>query len=133
MGRSRFQKTNNRKESGTFVRLPHYVLESDEWATLDGWTVKLIIDLLAKYRLSNNGDLALTWNQAKARGWRSPATLAKAKKDALTSGFLILSRQGGRNQCSLYAVSFFAIDECKGQLDISPTRTAPGTWRKQKR
>lgn len=127
------QRGKGRREGGSFVPLPHFVLQSPEWAALDAWTVKLLLDLLANYKGHNNGDLALTWAQAKERGWHSPGTLARAKQSAIDSGFVIQSRQGGRNLCSLYAVTFYAIDECKGKLDIAPTRTAPATWRKQNR
>jgi hypothetical protein len=130
MARQR-DKATGRRETGTYSAMPHAVLNAPEWCKLDGWTVKFIMDLLASYRGYNNGDLALTWRQASVRGWRSPGTLAKAKRNAINSGFVIASRQGGRNRCSLYAVSFFAIDECNGKLDIRSTNAPPATWRKQ--
>ena len=42
----------------------------------------------------------------------------------------IVSRMGGRNTCSLYALTFQAIDECKGKLDISSSIVASGDWKK---
>lgn len=63
------------------------------------------------------------------RGWRSKATLDKARKELLAAGWLELSRQGGRNRCSLYSVTFYAIDECGGKLDVPPTLTPKSTWR----
>ena len=40
-----------------------------------------------------------------------------------------MSRQGGLHQCSLYAVTFYRVDECEGKLDISPTPSPPGNWK----
>ncbi|SVB86360.1 uncharacterized protein METZ01_LOCUS239214, partial [marine metagenome] len=38
--------------------------------------------------------------------------------------------QGGLNKCSLFALTWFQIDECKGKLDIKSTATAPHHWRR---
>jgi len=68
----------------------------------------------------------------KKRGWKSESTLNKVKKELLNTGWIILTRQGGKNRCSLYAVSFQSIDDCKGKLDIPTTNTAPGNWKNNK-
>jgi len=109
--------------------MPHAVLEHDNFAALSPFAVKLLCDLLAQYRGSNNGDLQATFKLMRRRGWRSKTTLHKAIRELVQSGFVIVSRQGGRHKCSLYAVSFYAIDECEGKHDIAETRTAPGDWK----
>ena len=55
--------------------------------------------------------------------------LAKAKKELIKQDVIHLTRQGGRNKCSLYALTWFPNDECKGKLDITSTTTAPVNWR----
>jgi len=112
------------------VPLPYVVLRSASWALLSGHAVKLLTDLLAQYRGDNNGDLAAAWTIMAARGWRSRDTLYKALTALLDGGWIIVSRQGGRHQATLYAVTFFAIDDCKGKLDINATGSPSGEWKK---
>lgn len=126
----RIRDAKRRRESGNFVALPNVILRSKEFASLSPRALKLLFDLLAQYNLRNNGDLSIAWTLMAPRGWRSKATLHKAKQELLDEGFLMLTRQGGRNQCSLYAVTFFSIDECGGKLDTSATNSPPGGWRK---
>jgi hypothetical protein len=44
-------------------------------------------------------------------------------------GFLLLTRQGGLHQCSLFALSWNPIHDCGGKLDCSPTITPSGDWK----
>jgi hypothetical protein len=64
------------------------------------------------------------------RGWKSKDTLSKALKELLAGDWLEVTRQGGRNQATLYAVTFYAIDDCKGKLDIESTSRPRSTWRR---
>src|SRR5262249_36005288 len=64
-------------------------------------------------------------------GWKSRDTLGKALRELLERGWIILARQGGRHQASLYAVTFFSIDDCPGKLlELSATVSPPGDWKK---
>ena len=63
------------------------------------------------------------------RGWNSSDQLDKAKKELIKRDVIQLTRQGGRNKCNLYALTWFPINECKGKLDIAPTVIAPVNWR----
>ena len=69
----------------------------------------------------------------KKRGWRSESTLNNARKELLYYGWIVCSRQGGKNQASLYAVTFRSIDECKGKLDIKETVTSLGYWKEEQK
>ena len=130
MARNR-AKAKGRREKGSFASLPHSVLWSQEYAELSAIAVKLLVDLLGQYTGKNNGDLTATWKVMQRRGWKSKDTLYRALGELQDTGFLIVARQGGRNRCSLYALTFLAIDECKGKTDIKPTATPPGFWRSQ--
>jgi len=56
----------------------------------------------------------------KPRGWKSEATLHKAKQKLIKSELVVEARKGGRpNKCSLFAVTWYALDECGWKLDIS--------------
>jgi hypothetical protein len=80
----------------------------------------LLIDLFAQYRGDNNGDLSACWKFMQPRGWRSEATLSKAKRQLIDLGLIVETRKGARpNKASLYAVTWCALDHCGGKLDIS--------------
>lgn len=76
----------------------------------------------------NNGDISIAWKIMGSRGWHSKETLRQAEIELLDSGFISKTRQGGRNKCNLYAVTWWAIDECKGKLDVKPTAVPPDNW-----
>ena len=52
--------------------------------------------------------------------------IVESKKRIANRGFIIITRQGGRNRASLFAITWKEIDECKGKLDIDPTKFQPG-------
>jgi len=135
MSRS-YSKAKGRREQGSFLALPFSVLEHENFATLPAWSTKLLLDLCTQLRFqkggtATNGDLSASWSMMRKRGWRSKGTLYAAIRDLKDRGFIIVSRQGGRHKASLYAVTWLAVDECKGKLDIKPTKSAPGLWRQE--
>lgn len=126
------QRTKGRKESGSFVAIPKQVLESSAYAALTAHEVKLLMDLTVQYNGSNNGDLCAAWSMMESKGWKSKGTLYRAISGLLERGFIVLTRQGGKHKPSLYAITFRAIDECKGKLDVPPTVTALNSWKKNR-
>lgn len=128
-------KAKGRRNEHTFAGLPHAVLKTQKYASLSGWAVKLLVDITNQFDGSNNGDLQASWTCMRKVGWRSKGTLYGAAGELLDVGFILKTRQGGRNQCSLYAITWKPIDHCPDKrtkhhkLDVDPTRTAPGTWR----
>ena len=130
MARS-LSKSKGRREKGTFLAIPRAVVDSPQYAELSAYGVKLLIDLHAQYRGTNNGDLSAAYKLMQPRGWRSKGTLHKALQELRQAGWVVVSRQGGRHKCSLYALTYLAIDECKGKgIDINPTAAPLGTWKK---
>lgn len=126
----RWKEASAKRERGGFVPLPFAVIRSRSFAGLSAHAVKLLCDLLAQYRGDNNGDLCMAWKTMQERGWRSRDTLEKARRELIDRGWIVLSRQGGRHQASLYAVTFFATDHCGGKLDIDATGSPTGNWKK---
>ena len=122
-------KVKGRRESGSFIAVPHAVLENEHYANLSFKARSLLFDLLSQFRGSNNGDLSMEWSKMQKKGWKSKCTLYAARDELEKKGFVIRTRQGGRHQCSLYAVTWLAIDECKGKLDRTPTRKGLGYWK----
>lgn len=123
------RKIVGRSDGGSFLALPHAVLESPNYPLLSAHAVKLLCDMGAQFKGKNNGDLCATWSIMHARGWKSRDTLAHALAELLHFGLIERTRQGGMHQCSLYALTWHAIDDCKGKLDCAPSRTPSGKWR----
>jgi len=119
-----------RREPGGFAALPHCLLESQVYIGLSTPAVKLLIDLSAQFKGFNNGDLCVAWTTMKKRGWKSRDTLNKARRELLDKELIEISHYGDRRRAQLYALTFFAIDECGGKLDIKPTENPVGSWRK---
>jgi len=127
-----WERTNNRKESGGFFALPASVLASSNFIRLTAKGVKLLVDMGAQYKGSNNGDLCATWSMMEKRGWKSRSTLHEALNELLHYGFIIKTKQGGQHAPSLYAITWKKIDECGGKLEIKPTTAPLALWISEK-
>lgn len=91
--------------------LPYSVINSPLFVALSPHAIKLLIDVAAQYRGDNNGDLSIAWKLMRPRGWRSEATLHKAKRELIEAGFLFETRKGRRpNTCSLFALTWRTLD-----------------------
>ena len=118
-----------RREPGGFAALPHCLLESKVYIRLSAHAIKLLNDLLVQFKGFNNGDLCMAWTIMEKRGWKSRDTLNKARKELLNVDLILVARYGDRKRPLLSALTFFAIDECQGKLDIKPTERPPSYWR----
>lgn len=119
----------NRRSKPRFTSIPHRVMESPNYAFLDGWDVKLLLELAKQYNGYNNGDLSAPFSIMKNIGWRSSGTLNKATQNLIHYGFIQKARQGGKNKCNLFALTWEPINECKGKLDIEATSRAADSWK----
>ena len=128
--RNRYKNAKGKRDPGGFVAIPYDVLLGDAFRGLSAYGVKFVMDLASQYRGDNNGDLCAAWKVMKLRGWKSEATLHKYKMEALESGLVCETRKGARpNKCSLYALTWFALDECGGKLDITSRSFPRGAYR----
>lgn len=117
-----------RKNGHSFLMLPHFVIQSPQWRALGGNAIKFLVELASEYDGSNNGDLSLTRKTALKRGWRSGETRDKAADEAVAAGFALLTRQGHKGACSLYAITWQPIDDVGKGVMYPPSRTAPRLW-----
>lgn len=124
-------KLKNRKSIGTFIQIPHAVMDSTNWHQLTGNALKLLLTISRAYNGANNGDLSAAFSQLKKRGWRSQNTLNICLKELIHYGFIIKTRQGDlTKKPSLYALTWHAIDNAKGKLELcSATTKSPGNWK----
>ena len=129
MAKDKRARIKGRKSSAGFMGLPHHLLASPAYLSLDGWAVKLLVDITSQYHGYNNGDLAMAWKIMEQKGWRSRDPLNNARKKLLDRGLIQLTRQGGRHRASLYAITWQGIDECKGKLEAGPTDRPSNLWK----
>lgn len=121
------------RSAATYLGIPHYVFRSEEFGQLSGWPLKLLIELAGQYNGHNNGDLSCPMSLLKRRGWKSSGTRDKAIKALEATRWIVTTRHGGRNVCSLFAVTWWPVDECKGKwLEVKPEKSPSNAWQKSK-
>jgi hypothetical protein len=115
---------------GRFLALPHALLTSHRYRALSSSAVKLLIDIAMQFDGKNNGDLSAAWKVMKSKGWRSEATLDRAKKELLSLGLIAQTRQGRLpNTCTLYGLTWLPLNP-SDKLDIGPAGFSSGEWAK---
>jgi hypothetical protein len=115
-------RATGKEGKSRFLAIPHSVLNSEAYKGLKNAPVRLLIDIGSQFNGSNNGDLCAAMTVMKVRGWKSNSSLETALNALVDAGLIEQTRQGGRNRCSLYAVTWHRINECKGKLDVRPTK-----------
>jgi hypothetical protein len=128
---------NNRSSKESFAGIPRIVMDSSSYLTLGPSAKALLFEAAYQYKGNNNGNLCFAWTLMQKRGWKSKATLDKAIKELVKDNLIILSRQGHFrkpfDRCSLYAVTWKAVDECPGKkLELGPTRIPPRKFSTEK-
>lgn len=127
MGRNT-RKSKGRAHIHPYVQYQRRVLEHPKFLALPPQAHKALNYLAGQYRGNNNGDLCIAWKIARKKGWTSNGSLRDGVRKLIDAGFVVQTRQGGRNSASLYALAWFPIDECGGKLDMAPTNVAPNAW-----
>lgn len=103
-----------KKWSGkSYSQLIHAYFQSEQYAKLSPRAVKLLVDLMTQYRGVNNGDLTTAWTIMLRYGWRSKDILSRATAELERRGWIIRTRQGGRHAPTLWALTFYGIDDCR--------------------
>lgn len=133
VSRTREKAHGRRDDGGSFVLIPHRVLESTNFVSLSAHASRLLLDMCVQYKGKNNGDLCVAWSTMRLRGWRSRDTLFKAIRELEAYGMIERTRQGGegkagRRAATLFALTWLDVDECGGKLDIGP-KVRSGKWR----
>ena len=130
MAKSRYKNAADKRDGGGHVAIPFSVLNGAAYISLSAHARMLLFDLAAQYRGDNNGDLCAAWKLMHPRGWKSEDTLGKAKAELLASGLIVETRKGARpNKCSLFALTWYALDDCGGKLDIKPASFPRGAYK----
>lgn len=100
--------------------IPHCRIRADvtssrAWRVIGPSSKALYVDLRAKLRTGNNGNISAPLSELKHVGWKSSATLAKALYELLAVGLIVRTRGGGVERgskvCSLYAFTDMEVFE----------------------
>lgn len=97
-------------------------LSSRACAELSPHATKLLFDVLAMLgpNATKNGDISLTPKVMAVRGWSGRSTLNAAKNELVRFGLLVKTRQGTRDDCSLYACMLYPLDCDLAKIDVRP-------------
>lgn len=132
----RRQKIKGRRSGPTFGAKPHHIFRADIKASqsspasvLSHMAAHMLDNLVAQFNGNNNGDLTAAPKIMKLYGWSSQGSVHSALTELLAKGFIEQTRQGGRNKCSLYALTWMAIDDCGGKLDVPSTKVPSNLWK----
>ncbi|MFE8032269.1 hypothetical protein [Thiohalocapsa marina] len=125
------QRVKGRKSNGSFCALPHSIFRARSdggppVAVLSARARALLVDLAMQYNGKNNGNLSAAPAVMASYGWTSQGTLADTIAELVAHGFLLQTRQGGRNQCSLFALTWVGIDD--GPHDAQPDPVPSRLW-----
>ena len=122
MARS-YGKSKGRSESRGFAGIPRAVMEHGDYMGLSASAKALLLELAYQYRGRNNGDLGIAWKVLRKRGWKSKATIQKARDELVQAGLIRCVREGRFMNpggiCSLYALTWEPLH--REDLDLSPT------------
>ena len=124
------QRSLGRRSKKRFLYVPVEVLTSEACRTLPPSALKVLCCIAAQYGGHSNGDMCVARKVLVKFGFSSRRQVFAATKRLEERGLIIKTRQGGRNKCNLYAVTWLAIDYCKGKLDVPETRVPSNAWKK---
>lgn len=128
--RKKIERTTGRKDSGRFALIPKNVMLSEEFLSLTGRAVHLLLAIAAQYSGYNNGNLCAAQKVLRPYGFTSADTIARSLKQLLDVGLLIKTREGlffgGVSKCALYALAWQPINDIPGKgLTVKPTKAPP--------
>ena len=122
MGKKRTPKSHCQYSDGTYVKLPHKVIDCENYRMLSDAARGLLVDAARLFNGRNNGDIALTETLMRPLGWRGKRKLIQSRHELEHYGFLRVTRQGGKHKVpTLYALTWVNIQSCNGQHDEPPT------------
>jgi len=98
------------KIPGRFVPLQHSVLTSAGFMSLEHASVRLLIYIAMQYSGHNNGRLVACSKVLRPLGWSSNQTVTRCVRQLVEHGLLFVTRQGGRNHPTWYALTYRPLD-----------------------
>lgn len=103
------------RESGTFVALPHAVIDSQAFRDLSAHARAFLIDVARQFNGFNNGSLLCSRAHMAPLGWKSNDMLTKCTKELLEAKLLHMTVMGRRpNKAAWFAVTWQKLDKLDG-------------------
>lgn len=124
MGRSKSRKTAYSVIGEPFAAIPLSVLENPDFWRVSPTATRLLVCLASQFHAGNenNGDMCAAQSVMKKYGW-ADSTRKRALKELEDAELIYKTRQGHKKRCSLYALGWLPVNECRGKfLEIGPTK-----------
>jgi hypothetical protein len=121
-------KRSKQKIEGRFLALPFIVLDSPAYLNLNHAARSLLLDIARQYSGSNNGKLVCCTKYLKPRGWTSNDTIRRGLSALIDSGFIVQTRQGGKNSASWFALTWHVYDY-SAAMDLPREQFVRGAFR----
>ncbi|WP_116473818.1 hypothetical protein [Zobellella maritima] len=112
-------------------------MEGPDYMSLNGASLKLLMELAYQTNGNNNGDLTAAWSVLSKRGFKSKDTIERAVRELLVRGLIVKTRRGasgidGKRQPALYGLTWLPINAVNDhgsryKFDVEPT-TGPVRW-----
>ncbi len=115
MKRSRLHKAKGRYQAGErFALIPRQILESCAYGALPDWAKTALFALAGQFKGAGNGDISLTWAEARSLGISAQWKLRAGIKLAERVGLCDITRlggnvAGGEKKPTLYALGWLPI------------------------
>lgn len=111
MARYSNKKNKADRDGTTFLALPHVVMESEAFKTLQGQPLKLLLDIAMQLSSTNNGRLSASWRYlSEKRGWTSKSSLRRSLDILEERGLIFCTRKGRLpNKAAWYAVTWLGL------------------------
>ena len=122
-------KITGRGKYPEYLKLLHYIIDSQQFARIPGSKLKMLIDLARQFNGRNNGNFDISKIRLR---WNSRDTTGTALTWLVNHGWIIKTKQGGLGMGpDLFAVTWWPIDECKGKHDFPAETVASHLWAKK--
>lgn len=115
--RSPFEKATGKRPDAQFARLPRSTLQCEAVRTLAHLDFRVLTIAAAEMGGGNNGDLALVRSVLAAYGVTRSGHVQVAISELLARGLLVLTRQGDRRRCALYALAWHELTQDPKRLE----------------
>lgn len=127
----KLKRKNSVTVTGLWFPMPVEFLLSRACASLSPHAAKMLLDLCSQLKANGygNGDLSAAPAVMRPRGWSSNDTRRAALAELIRAGLLVVTRQGGRRRCTLYAITLWPLQCPLEKLDHGPGCYTTQDWR----
>lgn len=122
-------RKSEKRYRGPLIVMEKSVFETNEYRRLSPLATKILVNVHLSYDGRNNGKLSFTADEAKARFINSKSTCRKALDELIGAGWIAITRQGGKNQPTLYSLTYIHLDYPDGVRRIDPAKSPANLWR----